>query len=1333
MTKKTFKLQHPDGRVFNIDNSMRKTVEALLSAGDYDGLENLAMSKAKSGIHIKESKKGTFTAAATKRGKGVQEFASQVLANKENYSPAMVKKANFARNAAKWNKAEDGMQVDQNQQIQQVAQMVAQALQQGANPNQILQMLVQQGVPQQAAQQVIQMVMQQMEGQQQPQQEPQMQEQMPSMEYGGSPEEMQMQQQMQQQSMNQEGDQQQMEQVMAMVAQALQQGANPQQIMQMLVQQGVPQQIAQQVIAQVMQSMQQEQPQQGMPMEQMPQGAMGMRIKKAGLGVGMTGGLGSSSGLAMNPQLSALEQQYGKIQTPPDYNMYNIARNVRDARDSNKLLASIESGDASGYTPEDTKRIKTNRDLSNVLTAGYSLAAGRDAAMTGLNAYVTDKRNRQARAEYASNMQLDARSGSENQPYSPGYETKSGNLPMSKWGRRVKPCAECGHKMAYGGKLGFIAEHGVELPMHGRDLMSNNANVIVEGPGNRAEVGESIHDPNTGTVTNTRGLPTHEQQDAGLAEEQAYKVGEGGTILPQGLGITMGQVKDLFGHLPGVVEKLNVKYPYDDDMVSWGEIGNTQNTAPETMKIKKITKLGAQELLDIESAMNKQIKIKGKNEPRQSNPTLTSIGKTTAKLNTSKVDRDIAQYKQEAEAINQMVGQEVNGLKNIMDEKTRIHDEIFGVFDHLKTNLQAYGPEAAQDGMEKSEYGSRILPYADGGKRVKTIKELQQEYQKIKTDYSLSTEQQIRKLAKIKDQIQNLRVKGSANQAELDELQEERLKLLGPKYKDYTENDVTDYSTDIFTSVPQYKRYNRLKDKIYRLKDKQARYAERDPNVNATVAASSSPTTASSVNTTSPVNTASPSVVSPDPRSTAKGKYNFEEKDYVYSENPYANLDRTNLESQFPEYFKKRPKEYQDQMEELITEGRLLPRADFTGMPTIFNQKQNQYGTYGKVGQISELREKFPFFKNFEGDVLGHSFNIKDPEDTKKFQEWYNKRFKDEYNTTEGYFNEDSAGPFGVDSKTGEITYNFPLFIRKSYGPGATQFDENDPAVYYFENEGKAPKKEEKKSQYDPTDTGFRGNLLKGRNKNLFNDPLHPMAVAGPVMELLTPRDVTPLIEDTGAKDALAASTRKRFTENQPQLNRLRRATLAQTRGVGIDPVSQAQMVNAYANEYEAAGQAYGEKYNRDAAIEKDYIDMQNQLRREAGANRAKGLDLLAQREATSRWKKTAMDINALNTLGDRYLKNRAENRASLLYQDMFDNVGYDGYTTYTASNGEYPFALGTSGRPLTKEQLEYESVKIKNLKDRKEAKELGLPGYEKYGGKVKLPKKSVKRMSKVS
>jgi hypothetical protein len=56
------------------------------------------------GIHIKPSKRGTFTAAAKRRGKTVQGFASQVMRNTDNYSPAMVKKANFARNAAKWKK-----------------------------------------------------------------------------------------------------------------------------------------------------------------------------------------------------------------------------------------------------------------------------------------------------------------------------------------------------------------------------------------------------------------------------------------------------------------------------------------------------------------------------------------------------------------------------------------------------------------------------------------------------------------------------------------------------------------------------------------------------------------------------------------------------------------------------------------------------------------------------------------------------------------------------------------------------------------------------------------------------------------------------------------------------------------------------------------------------------------------------------------------------------------------------------------------------------------------------------------------------------------------------
>lgn len=69
----------------------------------FSQMEDMAAFAADGGpIHIAKNKRGTFTAAATKHGMGVQEFAGHVLTNKDKYSPAMVKKANFARNAAKW-------------------------------------------------------------------------------------------------------------------------------------------------------------------------------------------------------------------------------------------------------------------------------------------------------------------------------------------------------------------------------------------------------------------------------------------------------------------------------------------------------------------------------------------------------------------------------------------------------------------------------------------------------------------------------------------------------------------------------------------------------------------------------------------------------------------------------------------------------------------------------------------------------------------------------------------------------------------------------------------------------------------------------------------------------------------------------------------------------------------------------------------------------------------------------------------------------------------------------------------------------------------------------
>lgn len=58
--------------------------------------------RGKSGIHIKPENKGKFTATAKAAGKSVQQEASSVLAD-PNASPTLKRRANFARNAAKWN------------------------------------------------------------------------------------------------------------------------------------------------------------------------------------------------------------------------------------------------------------------------------------------------------------------------------------------------------------------------------------------------------------------------------------------------------------------------------------------------------------------------------------------------------------------------------------------------------------------------------------------------------------------------------------------------------------------------------------------------------------------------------------------------------------------------------------------------------------------------------------------------------------------------------------------------------------------------------------------------------------------------------------------------------------------------------------------------------------------------------------------------------------------------------------------------------------------------------------------------------------------------------
>lgn len=62
-------------------------------------------------IHIKPENRGKFGDWAQAHDMGTQEAARHVMANKENYSPAVVKMANFAKNASTWDRKAAGGRV----------------------------------------------------------------------------------------------------------------------------------------------------------------------------------------------------------------------------------------------------------------------------------------------------------------------------------------------------------------------------------------------------------------------------------------------------------------------------------------------------------------------------------------------------------------------------------------------------------------------------------------------------------------------------------------------------------------------------------------------------------------------------------------------------------------------------------------------------------------------------------------------------------------------------------------------------------------------------------------------------------------------------------------------------------------------------------------------------------------------------------------------------------------------------------------------------------------------------------------------------------------------
>lgn len=88
--------------VIDFENHIRNSLKYLPAVTPFAiGVKSNDYNSGKD-IHIKPSKRGTFTKAAKQHGMSVHGFANKVLRNPSKYSAAMRKKANFAHNAASW-------------------------------------------------------------------------------------------------------------------------------------------------------------------------------------------------------------------------------------------------------------------------------------------------------------------------------------------------------------------------------------------------------------------------------------------------------------------------------------------------------------------------------------------------------------------------------------------------------------------------------------------------------------------------------------------------------------------------------------------------------------------------------------------------------------------------------------------------------------------------------------------------------------------------------------------------------------------------------------------------------------------------------------------------------------------------------------------------------------------------------------------------------------------------------------------------------------------------------------------------------------------------------
>ena len=258
---------------------------------------------------------------------------------------------------------------------------------------------------------------------------------------------------------------------------------------------------------------------------------------------------------------------------------------------------------------------------------------------------------------------------------------------------------------------------------------------------------------------------------------------------------------------------------------------------------------------------------------------------------------------------------------------------------------------------------------------------------------------------------------------------------------------------------------------------------------------------------------------------------------------------------------------------------------------------------------------------------------------------------------------------------------------------------------------------------------------VKERNSNYYNEGLNPNQYIGELSTLFDRYEPAPFVVSQGNKQAYAQGVRPENVDIQPELNRNLRSASAATRYRQNTPESQAFLAQLKTNEMLQNDSAEGRKHNADAQNYNNFVAHQQGLISAAGQDQATGLRQGAIDTAKGHSAFTDRRINAESLLGNKFQQNQTENRASDLYQDMFNKYGINPMTWGTDFNTDNTkLSVGNkfaSAKDRDSAYLaEQRALKARYYGAEAEAKDRGKdPEEKKFGGKVKskLPKKRVK------